>query len=134
MSSVSTISHEERLLSQCFSTNDIIFKMVYICESAINGRCFNEAIISHCRFKLAVKNMDVCCRSRGLVEPLIPYSSPSLIGFPHSTANSYLHLPVSTAEPLASHEPRLNFAQPPSEPFMSHMGLPVAPVQAMVCC
>ena len=29
MSSVSKISHEERLLPQCFSANDVIIKRVY---------------------------------------------------------------------------------------------------------
>ena len=41
MSSVSTISHEERLLPQCFSVNDLIIERVYTFPSELKELSIN---------------------------------------------------------------------------------------------
>lgn len=85
------------------------------------------------RFNLAVKSMQVCRFNRGVAEQSSALPASSLFGLPRASASSYVHLPMVRSEAMVSQDHASGLPQPSAEQFPPHAGLPVAPLQAVVC-
>ncbi|XP_031566874.1 homeodomain-interacting protein kinase 2-like [Actinia tenebrosa] len=79
-------------------------------------------------FKMAVKNMEVCCRNRGLGEP-VSYSTPTILAYPHATSTPYLSMNLGGLDSMMTQDQiglarrsdryvaRVNLAMPSLQPM-----------------
>jgi len=77
--------------------------------------------------------MQVCRYNRGAAEQSSALPASSLFGLPRASTSSYIPLPMVRSEAMISQDHVSGLPQPSAEQFTSHAGLPVPPLQAVVC-